>query len=105
MEKGKTGQYIGEVTPNTPASAGGLQTGDRILAVNGNSVIGDSNKEVVRKMKEFISELQLLVCQPTMEEYLRANDIILPDDDPAIVIIQCPRSNDSGRHEILDLRQ
>ena len=96
MEKGKTGQYIGEVSDETPAASGGLQTGDRILAVNGYSVIGDSHKEVVRKMKEINGEVRLLVCRPKMEEFLKANDIILTDDVPGIEIIKCPLKNPFG---------
>lgn len=93
MEKGKAGQYIGEVSSDTPAYAAGLQTGDRILAVNGRNVIGDSHKEVVRKMKELPGELRLLLCQPKMEEYLRVNDIVLSEDVPGIVVIKCPPTN------------
>ncbi len=96
IEKGKTGQYIGEVTADTPASAAGLKAGDRILAVNGCSIVGNSHKEVVRKMKELSGELRLLVCQSKMEEYLRANDIILLDDFPGIVVIKCPPKHAHG---------
>ncbi|WP_369012512.1 PDZ domain-containing protein, partial [Klebsiella pneumoniae] len=37
-EKGKTGQFIRLVEPDTPAAAAGLLAGDRLVFVNGESV-------------------------------------------------------------------
>lgn len=51
-EKGKKGQYIGSVDPGSPADIAGLRAGDKILAVNGTSVVHDDHKQVVAKIRE-----------------------------------------------------
>src|SRR5689334_10548542 len=40
------GQYIGDVDVDSPAYRGGLRTGDRIIGVNGHTVVSESHKEV-----------------------------------------------------------
>jgi C-terminal processing protease CtpA/Prc len=42
----KKGHFIGKVDPNTPASAGGLKVGDRIIEVNGHNVVNETHKQV-----------------------------------------------------------
>uniref|UniRef100_A0A1I7X734 PDZ domain-containing protein n=1 Tax=Heterorhabditis bacteriophora TaxID=37862 RepID=A0A1I7X734_HETBA len=45
-EKGR-GQFVGMVDKNSPAELGGLRMGDRIFAVNGHSIVGESHKKVL----------------------------------------------------------
>ena len=49
-----TGIYIKKILPNSPAATNGcLQVGDRILAVNGNSVIGANYQRFVNIGEKF----------------------------------------------------
>ncbi|PIO65845.1 hypothetical protein TELCIR_12464, partial [Teladorsagia circumcincta] len=43
-ERGR-GQFVGMVDKGSPADLGGLRMGDRIFAVNGHSIIGESHKK------------------------------------------------------------
>lgn len=45
-EKGK-GQFIGAVDDDSPAERGGLCSGDRIIAINGDVVVHDQHREVL----------------------------------------------------------
>lgn len=44
-EKGKQ-QFIGTVDENSPAAKAGLRSGDRIYAVNGQNIVGESHRQV-----------------------------------------------------------
>lgn len=63
-EKGKPGQYIGKVDEGSPAESAGLKQGDRILEVNGSSILNETHKQVVQRIKAIAHEVQLLVIDP-----------------------------------------
>lgn len=63
-EKGKSGQYIGKVDEGSPAEAAGLRQGDRILEVNGESIVNKNHKQVVEAIKGLPNETKLLVVDP-----------------------------------------
>ena len=46
VEKGRRGQFIGNVEPGSPADVAGLRDGDRIVEVNGATVSSDSHRQV-----------------------------------------------------------
>merc|ERR1711872_503450 len=50
-DKNKPGQLIGKVDEGSPAEAGGLKIGDRIIEIEGVNVIGESHKEVVGRIR------------------------------------------------------
>ncbi|KAK7919102.1 hypothetical protein WMY93_010386 [Mugilogobius chulae] len=68
-EKGKTGQFIRLVEPDTPAAAAGLKAGDRLAFVNGDSVEGESHSQVVARIRASgAGQLELIVVdQETLE--------------------------------------
>ncbi|XP_061724645.1 Na(+)/H(+) exchange regulatory cofactor NHE-RF1 [Cydia pomonella] len=80
-EKGKPGQYIGKVDEGSPAEAAGLKRGDRILEVNGNSIAGESHKQVVQRIKERPDDAELLVAAPAPGDSLP--DLDAPPSAPA----------------------
>ncbi|XP_073958873.1 LOW QUALITY PROTEIN: Na(+)/H(+) exchange regulatory cofactor NHE-RF1-like [Choristoneura fumiferana] len=85
-EKGKPGQYIGKVDEGSPAEAAGLRRGDRILEVNGNSIAGETHKQVVARIKERPDDASLLVAAPAPGDPL-------PDlDAPAATPRRDPRA-------------
>lgn len=62
-EKGKKAQYIGSVDPGSPADLASLRPGDKILAVNGSSILHDDHKHVVAKIREDPMQCKLLVVE------------------------------------------
>ncbi|VDO87852.1 unnamed protein product [Heligmosomoides polygyrus] len=59
-ERGR-GQFVGMVDKGSPADLGGLRMGDRIFAVNGHSIVGESHKKVVERIKENAVRCEMLV--------------------------------------------
>lgn len=70
-EKGKVGQFIRLVEPDTPASEAGLLAGDRLMFVNGDSVEADSHQQVVAKIRATSGALELIVADPETAELLQ----------------------------------
>jgi len=70
-EKGKAGQFIRLVEPDSPASAAGLLAGDRLAFVNGESVEGASHQQVVAKIRATVGDsLKLIVMDDETAELL-----------------------------------
>lgn len=74
-EKGKTGQFIRLVEPDTPASAAGLLAGDRLAYVNGESVEGESHQQVVARIRVTTGPLELIVVDSDTAELLKKLDL------------------------------
>lgn len=74
-EKGKTGQFIRLVEPDTPASAAGLLAGDRLVFVNGESVEGDSHQQVVSRIRATSGALELIVVDAETTELLKKHSL------------------------------
>merc|ERR1712013_957766 len=70
-DKNKPGQLIGKVDEGSPAEAGGLKIGDRIIEIEGVNVIGTNHKEVVGMIMKCGggNEVRLLVADRKCEEY------------------------------------
>lgn len=81
-EKGKPGQYIGKVDEGSPAETASLQRGDRILEVNGNSIAGETHKQVVARIKERESDAELLVVAPAPGDPVPDLDAPAPTLEP-----------------------
>lgn len=60
-EKGKPGQFIGKVDPESPAEDAGLRQGDRIIEVNSVAINQETHKEVVERIKALEQEVRLMV--------------------------------------------
>ncbi|XP_039992019.1 Na(+)/H(+) exchange regulatory cofactor NHE-RF1a [Xiphias gladius] len=74
-EKGKTGQFIRLVEPDTPASAAGLLAGDRLAFVNGESVEGESHQQVVARIRATGGTLELIVVDAETAELLKTRGL------------------------------
>ncbi|KAG7253351.1 hypothetical protein CRUP_038159 [Coryphaenoides rupestris] len=75
-EKGKTGQFIRLVEPDSPASAAGLLAGDRLAFVNEDSVEGASHQQVVARIRAATGDsLTLIVMDNETAELLQKHDL------------------------------
>ncbi|KAK6750518.1 hypothetical protein RB195_002473 [Necator americanus] len=73
-EKGR-GQFVGMVDKGSPADLGGLRMGDRIYAVNGHSIIGESHKKVVERIKENAVRCEMLVISEEGAQWYQEHGI------------------------------
>ncbi|XP_077394936.1 Na(+)/H(+) exchange regulatory cofactor NHE-RF1 [Festucalex cinctus] len=74
-EKGKTGQFIRLVEPDSPAESSGLRAGDRLVFVNGEDVENESHQQVVGRIRATSGRLELIVLDPDTEQLLKKHNI------------------------------
>uniref|UniRef100_A0A674F878 Na(+)/H(+) exchange regulatory cofactor NHE-RF n=1 Tax=Salmo trutta TaxID=8032 RepID=A0A674F878_SALTR len=74
-EKGKTGQFIRLVEPDSPAAAAGLFAGDLLTFVNGDSVEGESHQQVVARIRATVGSLELIVVDAKTAEVLNKHSL------------------------------
>ncbi|XP_057716802.1 Na(+)/H(+) exchange regulatory cofactor NHE-RF1 [Corythoichthys intestinalis] len=74
-EKGKTGQFIRLVEPDSPAESSGLRAGDRLVFVNGDDVENESHQQVVSRIRATSGRLELIVVDPDTEQLLKKHNI------------------------------
>nr|XP_046186926.1 Na(+)/H(+) exchange regulatory cofactor NHE-RF1-like [Oncorhynchus gorbuscha] len=91
-EKGKTGQFIRLVEPDSPSETSGIRAGDRLVFVNGENVESESHQQVVSRIKATVGHLELIVVDQDTEQLLKKHKmkclkeyvtepIPLPSDD------------------------
>ncbi|XP_041719583.1 Na(+)/H(+) exchange regulatory cofactor NHE-RF1 [Coregonus clupeaformis] len=91
-EKGKTGQFIRLVEPDSPSETSGIRAGDRLVFVNGENVENESHQQVVSRIKATVGQLELIVIDQDTEQLLKKHKmkclkeyvterIPLPSDD------------------------
>ncbi|XP_047428539.1 Na(+)/H(+) exchange regulatory cofactor NHE-RF1 [Mugil cephalus] len=74
-EKGKTGQFIRLVEPDSPAETSGLCAGDRLVFVNGEDVENESHQQVVSRIRATVGRLELVVVDPDTEQLLKKHNM------------------------------
>lgn len=74
-EKGKTGQFIRLVEPDSPAATAGLLAGDRLTFVNGDNVEGESHQQVVARIRATVGSLELIVVDAETAEVLKKHNL------------------------------
>nr|XP_056704444.1 Na(+)/H(+) exchange regulatory cofactor NHE-RF1 [Euleptes europaea] len=70
-EKGKVGQFIRLVEPDSPAEQSGLRAGDRLVEVNGENVEKESHQQVVSRIRNSPGSVRLLVVDAAADERLQ----------------------------------
>ncbi|XP_056107234.1 Na(+)/H(+) exchange regulatory cofactor NHE-RF2 isoform X2 [Rhinichthys klamathensis goyatoka] len=74
-EKGKSGQFIRLVEPDSPAELAGLRAGDRLVFVNGERVESDSHQQVVARIRASAGNLELIVVDVDTDLLLRKHEL------------------------------
>ncbi|XP_008414851.1 Na(+)/H(+) exchange regulatory cofactor NHE-RF1-like [Poecilia reticulata] len=74
-EKGKTGQFIRLVEPDSPAESSGLRAGDRLVFVNRDEVESESHQQVVSRIRATAGPLELIVVDPETEQLLKKHNL------------------------------
>lgn len=74
-ERGRTGQFIRLVEPESPAERSGLRAGDRLVFVNGENVEGESHQQVVQRIRATPGPLELVVVDLDTEQLLSKHDL------------------------------
>ena len=95
-EKGKPGQFIGSVDPNSPADFAGLKEGDRIVEVNCENISRDNHSGVVQKIKSDPKQTSLLVVDEETETYYREKEITVSSSQSNVKVIVCPDVQPKG---------
>ena len=79
--KGKPGQVVKNVDEKGAAFQCGLFPGDCILAVNGESVIGETHSMVVNRIRSVADRVVILVCDSESQEYYNSKGIPITEED------------------------
>ncbi|KAM9220520.1 Na(+)/H(+) exchange regulatory cofactor NHE-RF4 [Dugong dugon] len=66
---GRLGQFLWEVDPGLPAEKAGMQAGDRLVAVAGESVEGLGHEETVSRIRAQGSCVSLIVVDPEADRF------------------------------------
>ncbi|KAM7085944.1 Na(+)/H(+) exchange regulatory cofactor NHE-RF4 isoform 1-T1 [Molossus nigricans] len=66
---GRLGQFLWDVDPGLPAERAGMQAGDRLVAVAGESVEGLGHEETVSRIRAQGSRLSLTVVDPEADRF------------------------------------
>ncbi|KAJ7989397.1 hypothetical protein DPEC_G00304120 [Dallia pectoralis] len=74
-EKGKSGQFIRLVEPDSPSESAGLRAGDRLVFVNGDNVENESHQQVVSRIRETAGRLELIVVDQETEQLLKKHNL------------------------------
>lgn len=63
------GQFLWEVDVGLPAEQAGMKEGDRVLAVNGESIEGLDHEQTVHRIRAREDQVTLLVIDPAGDEF------------------------------------
>ncbi|XP_021140946.1 Na(+)/H(+) exchange regulatory cofactor NHE-RF4 isoform X1 [Columba livia] len=84
---GTTGQFLWDVDDGLPAEQAGMKEGDRLLAVNGESIEGLDHQQTVLRIRAHDDQVTLLVIDPAGDEFYQSIGLFPPlffeDNDPA----------------------
>ncbi|GMS96290.1 hypothetical protein PENTCL1PPCAC_18465 [Pristionchus entomophagus] len=94
-ERGKD-QFVGTVDKGSPAEHAGLHMGDRIFAVNGVSIQGESHKKVVERIKQDPMRCELLVIDEEGANWYKEHNITISPTLPNLIRIS--KDGETGRH-------
>ena len=74
-EKGRAGQFIRLVEPDSPSETSGLRAGDRLVFVNGDNVEHESHQQVVSRIRATAGALELVVVDVETDQLLKKHGL------------------------------
>lgn len=74
-EKGKVGQFIRLVEPDSPAELSGLRAGDKLVFVNGERVETENHQQVVARIRATAGNLELIVVDMDTDQLLKEHGL------------------------------
>ncbi|KFO82765.1 Na(+)/H(+) exchange regulatory cofactor NHE-RF4, partial [Cuculus canorus] len=84
---GATGQFLWDVDAGLPAEQAGMKEGDRLLAVNGESIEGLDHQQTVLRIRANDDQVTMLVIDPAGDEFYHSIGLSpllsFEDSDPA----------------------
>ncbi|XP_068850800.1 Na(+)/H(+) exchange regulatory cofactor NHE-RF4 [Aphelocoma coerulescens] len=84
---GGIGQFLWDVDVGLPAEQAGMKEGDRVLAVNGESIEGLDHEQTVHRIRAREDQVTLLVIDPAGDEFYHSIGLsplqFFEDSDPA----------------------
>ncbi|XP_048199942.1 LOW QUALITY PROTEIN: Na(+)/H(+) exchange regulatory cofactor NHE-RF4 [Perognathus longimembris pacificus] len=92
---GRLGHFLWEVDPGLPAEAAGMQDGDRLVAVAGESVEGLSHEETVCRIRAQGPRVSLVVLDPQADRFfnmVRLSPLLFLENEDTAVSPQGPGS-------------
>jgi len=92
-ERGKAGQFIGTVDPESPSVAANLRAGDRIIEVNGTNINSENHQQVVQRIKAVPGETRLLVVDEETDNYYKEHKVIVRGDMDNVEVCETPVTN------------
>lgn len=66
------GQFLWDIDAGLPAEQAGMKEGDRVLAVNGESIEGLDHQETVLRIRAHKEQVTLLVIDPASDAFYRS---------------------------------
>ncbi|KAM9269252.1 Na(+)/H(+) exchange regulatory cofactor NHE-RF4 [Morus bassanus] len=83
---GATGQFLWDVDAGLPAEQAGMKEGDRLLAVNGETIEGLDHQQTVLRIRARDDQVTLLVIDPAGDEFYQSIGLspllFFEDSDP-----------------------
>ena len=84
-EKEKGIYRIGKIDRGSPSEAGGLQSDDRILEINGVNLSDKNHSQVVQRIKAGRDETRLLVVDRKCKQYHDEHSIVITSSLPYVL--------------------
>ncbi|XP_034414205.1 Na(+)/H(+) exchange regulatory cofactor NHE-RF1a [Cyclopterus lumpus] len=102
-EKSKPGQFIRAVDADSPAQWAGVKIRDKLVQVNGMSVVGMQHSEVVAAIKMGGEETTLLLVDAEAEEFFKRCNVV-PTEEHVTGLLPEPASERASEEEAAEVK-